>query len=118
MTRWISILITVILGIGLGLVYGWVIAPVQYTDITPEALRADYQTDYVLMVAEAFRSEQDPELASRRLAVLGSRPPAAIAEDAFAFAQQYAYLSEDLTLIQELAIGLKIWQPIIGPSLP
>lgn len=118
MPRWILLLIAVLLGIGLGLVYGWVIDPVQYTDITPETLRIDYQTDYVLMVAEAYQAEENPELAARRLAVLGSASPALIAGDAYAYAQQAAYPADDLALIQELTVALQTWQPIPGTSLP
>jgi hypothetical protein len=118
MSRWLPILIAVLLGISLGLVYGWVINPVQYTDITPEALRIDYRTDYVLMVAEAYHIEEDPALAARRLAVLGSDSPALIAGEAYNFAQQSAYNAEDLALIQELAVALQTWQPVPGTSLP
>lgn len=118
MPRWLLILIAVLLGIALGLVYGWAINPVQYTDITPDALRIDYRADYVLMVAEAYQLEEDPELAARRLAVLGSAPPALIAGEAYAYAQGAAYPSEDLALIQELSVALETWQPIPGTSLP
>jgi len=118
MPRWLIILIAILLGIVLGLVYGWVVDPVQYTDITPDALRIDYRTDYVLMVAEAYQAEEDPELASRRLAVLGSEPPVLIAGEAYAYAQQSAYPTDDLALIQELVVALETWQPIPGTSLP
>ena len=47
----------------------------------PDTLRADYKADYVLMTAEAYRTEQDPGLAARRLAVFGSKSPSAIAAD-------------------------------------
>jgi hypothetical protein len=118
MPRWFPIFIALGIGITFGLVYGWVIDPVQYTDVTPDVLRIDYRTDYVLMVAEAFRAEQDPALAARRLAVLGSEPPAAIAREAENFARQANYPSDDLTLIQELSVALQTWQPIPGTSLP
>jgi hypothetical protein len=36
-----------------GLLYGWMVNPVRYVNTTPDTLRADYQLDYVLMVAEA-----------------------------------------------------------------
>jgi len=118
MPRWLLILIALALGISLGLVYGWVIDPIQYTDITPDALRIDYRTDYVLMVAEAYHAEQDPALAARRLAVLGSEPPAVIAREADDFARQAGYPSDDLALIQDLAVAMQTWQPIPGTSLP
>lgn len=118
MPRWIPILIAAIIGLSLGLVYGWVIDPVQYTDITPDALRIDYRTDYVLMVAEAYQAEEEPELAARRLAVLGSDPPALISEEAYDFAQQSAYPADDLALIQELTVALQTWQPVPGSNQP
>jgi hypothetical protein len=118
MSRWLSIFIALGIGIALGLVYGWVIDPVQFTDVTPDTLRVDYRTDYVLMVAEAYQSEQDPALAARRLAVLGSDPPAFIAGEAYKFAEQSVYPADDLALIQELAVALQTWQPIPGTSLP
>ena len=118
MPRWIPIFIAALLGLALGLFYGWRINPVQYTDITPDVLRIDYRTDYVLMVAEAYRAEGDPALASERLAVFGSEPPAFIAGEAYDYARQSSYPAEDLTLIQELMVALQAWQPIPGTSLP
>lgn len=118
MPRWIPILIATLLGLVLGLFYGWRVNPVQYTDITPDVLRIDYRTDYVLMVAEAYRAEKDPALAAQRLAVFGSEPPALIAGDAYEYARQSAYPVEDLALLQELQVALQAWQPLPGTSLP
>lgn len=118
MPRWIPALIAGILGLIFGLIYGLIIDPIQYSDITPEALRIDYRTDYVLMVAEAFHSEQDPALASKRLALLGSIPPAVIVEDAFNYAQNASYAADDLNLLQELAVALQTWEPLPSTNLP
>ncbi len=118
MSRWLLLLIAVIVGIALGLAYGWMVDPVQYTDVTPDVLRIDFRTDYVLMVAEAYQAEQDPGLAARRLAVLGSEPPALIAGEAYNFARQAGYPADDLNLMQELTVALQAWQPIPGTSLP
>lgn len=118
MSRWLLVFIIVLLGLVLGLFYGWRIDPVQYTDITPNDLRIDFQTDYVLMVAEAYGTEGDPALAAQRLAVLGSEPPALIAADAYDYATQSVYPAEDLSLIQDLEVALQAWQPIPGTSLP
>lgn len=118
MPRWFSILILLGVGIALGLVYGWTINPVQYTDVTPDALRIDYRTDYVLMVAEAYQAEQDPALAARRLAVLGSEAPAIFTVEAENYARQASYPTDDLTLIQELTVALQAWQPVLETSLP
>jgi hypothetical protein len=110
--RWIPIAIATILGIALGLAYGWLISPVEYTNVTPELLRSDFRTDYVLMVAEAYHVEQNPELASHKLAILGSEEPAVLTSQAYEDARQYAYDAEDLALIQELTLALQTWQPL------
>ncbi|GAB4505286.1 MAG: hypothetical protein Fur0043_22810 [Anaerolineales bacterium] len=118
MPRWISVSIAAIVGIVLGLAYGWFVNPVQYTDLTPDALRLDYQSDYVLMAAEAYRMEQDPAAAARRLAMLGSDPPASIAGRAYDYARQAGYPPDDLTLMQGLVIALQTWQPLPGTNVP
>jgi len=116
--RWLPIFITVILGIALGLAYGWLISPVEYTNVTPELLRSDFRTDYVLMVAEAYSVEQDPELSSERLAILGSEQPATLAAQAYEYAHQNAYAPDDLALIQELTVALQAWQPLPPSAKP
>lgn len=111
-------LIAALVGLALGLVYGWRVNPVQYTDMTPDVLRIDYRVDYVLMVAEAYQTEEDPALAAKRLAVLGSQPPALIAGEAHDYARQSGYPAEDVTTLQELSVALQTWQPIPGTGLP
>jgi len=118
MPRWTYILIAAVIGIGLGLLYGWQINPVQFVDLTPDTLRADYRADYVLMVAEAYHAEHGPELAARRLAIFGSDPPARIAARGLEDARQSGFAEPELALIQELVHALQIWQPVPGGVLP
>ncbi len=100
------------MGIGLGLAYGWFIDPVDYFDLTPDTLRADYKADYVLMTAEAYRVEQDPGLAARQLAIFGTQSPATIAADGLAFGRANGFSDSDITLIQELVTALQAWSGI------
>ncbi len=118
MPRWISILIATTLGIVVGLLYGWMIDPVQFTDTTPDALRIDYRTDYVLMVAEAYQTEQSEDEAARRLAILGSQSPALLVGEAYNYARTANYAEADLALLQELSFAMQAWQPIPGTTLP
>jgi hypothetical protein len=111
--RWIFILIALCAGICLGLLYGWVIDPVEYFDLTPDTLRADYKTDYVLMVAEAYRVEQDPGTAARRLAVFGAQSPSAITADALDYANTNNFPEADLAELQELLTAMQSWSGII-----
>ena len=111
-SRWPFILITLVAGIGIGLAYGWFVDPVEFFDLTPDTLRADYKADYVLMVAEAYRAEQDPGLAARRLAILGSRSPSAIATEGLAFARGNGFADSDIVLMQELVTAMQAWSGI------
>jgi hypothetical protein len=110
-SNWIKLLIAAVIGIALGLVYGWVIAPVQYTDVTPNILRKDYRADYVLMVAEANQKEQDPETAARRLAILGSESPAEIAASTLVYATNNGFSQNELQLLQNLLSDMQKYQP-------
>ena len=110
---WIFILIALITGIGIGIAYGWYLDPVEYFDLPPDALRADFQADYVLMTAEAYRVEQDPGLAARRLAIFGTKSPSAIASDGLAYARTNGFSEVDITLMQELVTALQAWSGIL-----
>ncbi len=118
MPRWITALLALLLGIALGLLYGWVISPVQYVDTTPDTLRADYRADYVLSVAESFQSDQDADLAARRLAILGSQPPGDLAGQALQEARRYGFPEADISLLQKFTTAMQAIQPAAEGSLP
>ena len=110
--RWIFIGLALLAGIGIGLAYGWVIDPVDFFDLTPDTLRADYKSDYVLMVAEAYRVEQDPGLAARRLAIFGTQSPSAIASSGLTYARANGFSDADIALMQELVTAMQAWSGI------
>lgn len=114
MSRWSRFIIVVLLGGVLGLVYGWVVNPVKYVDTTPSSLRADYQADYVLMVAESYSQNRDLPLAARRLALLGESSPTEHVRTALIFGAQNGYADSDLDLLSQLASDLQTWNPITG----
>ena len=118
MPRWTRFLIAAVVGLAVGLAYGWLAAPVQYIDTTPDTLHPDYKADYVLMVAEAFRTEQDTNLAARRLAFLSSDPPAEIVGISIQTARTAGYSSSDLTLLENLQNAMLFWQPSAGGGAP
>ena len=111
MPRWVFPVLAGLLGVAAGLVYGWMLNPVKFVDTTPASLRADYRTDYVLMVAEAFHADHDAGLAARRLGVFGSQPAAAIALAAEDEARSLGYSSNDLQQIQDLRRAMQASQP-------
>jgi hypothetical protein len=106
MSRWVRFFIVLVIGFGIGLLYGWVIDPVEYVDTDPESMRNDYKTDYVLMVAEAYQADRDVALAVQRLSFLGESFPVKIVEDAMIFAVQSEYAPADLGLLRDLSDAL------------
>ncbi len=110
--RWLFIILALVAGVGIGLAYGWVIDPVDFFDLTPDTLRADYKADYVLMTAEAYRVEQDPGLAARRLAIFGTQSPSTIAAEGLDYARANGFSDSDIALIQELVTALQAWSGI------
>lgn len=110
-SNWLKFIIALIVGIAAGLVYGWVISPVQYTDAPPNILRADYRADYVLMTAEAYQKDHDAETAARRLAILGSEPPAQIAASALQYATDNGFTPDEIIILQGLLRAMQTHQP-------
>ena len=106
MSRWFRFFIVMLLGVGLGLLYGWVIDPVEYIDTYPGTLREDYKADFVLMIAEAYHYERDIELAVGRLGFLGNAPPESHLDSTLYFAVQSGYSASDLELLRELRDAL------------
>ena len=59
-----------VLGVAFGLLYSWVISPVEYVDAPPYALRADFKDEYRALVAAAYLYSNDLLRAEDRLAQL------------------------------------------------
>lgn len=107
-----------IVGLGLGLYYGWVVSPPERITSGPQALRQDYTDDYVLMIAEAYSLDGDLDLAKSRLAALGLKDPgppaAALTERLITAGQDNA----DIRRLAALAAALGHTTPAIAPYLP
>ncbi|NPA26277.1 MAG: hypothetical protein GXO36_01565 [Chloroflexi bacterium] len=108
--RWLLFLLSIAVGLALGLYYGWVVKPVQRIDTSPTSLRQDYKTDFVLMVAEAYTATQDLALARRYLALLGPDLEATV-QDAITYAAQVGYSAEDLNRMRMLLQALQAPAP-------
>ncbi len=107
----IKLAIAAIFGIALGLIYGWLIDPIEYVDVPPNILREDYRVDYVLMVAESYQKELDPDTAARRLAVLGGESPAFITGTALEYAKQNAFTENEMKALEDLLTAMQTYQP-------
>jgi hypothetical protein len=71
MRKTIFILIALAAGIGLGLLVGWYVWPVTYTESAPTRMRQDWKDEAIWMAAQAFAYDRDLEAAQARLRPLG-----------------------------------------------
>lgn len=118
MKRWLLFLIMILIGAGIGVLYTWRINPVDYTDTELNTLRADYQADYVLMVAEIYSSDQDLDAAVNRLTRLTLIPSDQIVMDAILFAEKNGYQPGDISRMRRLYNAL-IYAPVfVGTPYP
>lgn len=118
MSRWIRFLIVIIIGIALGLLYGWLVDPVDFVDTPPNTLRADYKSDYVLMVAEIYSVDRDAEAAVIRLTYLGDPTPVVSVENAMIFAVEAGYGPEDLRKLRDLTDAMAPLNQSLGGGSP
>jgi len=113
-------LLTIILGLavgaGIGLTVGW-IAPISSPQAAPSVLSAEWQSDWVLMTAQAYSLDGDLNLARQRLVLLGEGDPgvrvAQRGEQALAEGLPPAYLGT----LARLAAALGARTPTLAPYL-
>jgi hypothetical protein len=104
--RIVWFLIMIGAGLALGLLYGWIINPVKYVDTQATTLRADYRTDYILMVAEIYQSDGDLEGSVARLGLVSSSEPGQAIAEALQTARSLGYPPADLSLMENLSQAL------------
>lgn len=66
-----DIIITLLLGLGLGLAYSWIFSPLHVVDASPIALRADFKDAYRSAIAASYSATNNLARAQARLALLG-----------------------------------------------
>lgn len=105
--RMIWFLIMIGAGLALSLLYGWIINPVKYVDTPATSLRADYKTDYILMIAEIYQADGDLEGAQDRLSLVNSAGPEQAVTEGMQTARTLGYSPADLSLMENLSQALQ-----------
>jgi hypothetical protein len=117
-TRVFKIILPLVIGAALGLLYGWMLDPIEYMEVTPEILRLDYRADFVLTVAEAYSAELDEDSAAKRLALLGDHSPAQISLEALDYARSQAFNPDEIGFLEKLYTSMQSYSPVSGENLP
>ncbi len=74
-SAWLPLLLGFGLGLAGGLLYTWVINPVEYVETAPGSLREDFKADYLALIAAAYSSSGDLARARARLALFEGLNP-------------------------------------------
>ena len=105
--RFIFFFLAILVGVGAGLAFGWMMMPPAAPRNAPLAsLRADFKTDLVLMVAEEFQNDPDSMQALTQLDKLDESDPITLLGNSIQYAQAIGYPEEDLKLIRDLLNGI------------
>jgi hypothetical protein len=116
MTRFLaSFFAALLVGLGIGLYIGWVVAPVEYVDSPARALDPLYKDQYTVMIAAGYADDNDLNAAMERLRILEvDNVPAFVQE----VTERYITNSrgvDDIRLLVRLAEGMGRLTPIMEP---
>lgn len=100
--RWILFLLMVLLGAAGAAAYGWLVHPVQARNSQLSDLRADYKADYVLMVAEVYKTDANMEQALGYLLRLNDKDPLVPVRNAIKAATKLEYSLPELDALADL----------------
>ncbi len=98
------------IGLLVGLLFGYVIAPVEWADAAPSHLRQDLQVDYLRMSIDSFTRTNDVQTAQRRWLELGPAGPAAM--------QGLETNPGNLTIVEIEFFRTAVVQPLGGAGVP
>lgn len=101
--RTVFFIASILTGLVIGMVYGWVVNPAPYRDLDARTLRSDYKADFVLMVAEAYRQDGNLPLALRRLSLISDESPAQVISRTLVTARDLGYAPTDLEVLSILS---------------
>jgi len=110
-----DILLALLLGLGLGLAYSWLIAPLRVIDADPVALRADFKDSYRSAIASAYAATGNLPRAQARLALLGD---ANSIETLNSQAQRLIASGEFVQADQLVALAIALEDGIVLDSFP
>jgi hypothetical protein len=111
------LLLGLVVGVGIGLLVGWVAWPIQFSEADPSVMEERFQQDYTLMIAAAYSEEEDLSTARRRLRSLDQDDSG---RWVLGVTVSHILSGEDEPAIQhlvKLADDLGLYSPVMEPYL-
>jgi hypothetical protein len=111
------IIIGCAIGLGLGLILGWVVWPTQFTDANPAVLQTQYRREYIQMIAATYTLDGDLTAAQQRLATVGQDHQELLISLLLDMILQQQD-ERDIRQLTRLANDLGLYTPAMDPYLP
>ena len=112
-----NLLFGLLVGLAGSVYYAWEIAPVQYVDNSPQALRGGYAHDYLLLIAQTYAVEQDIGKAHVRLGTLVLEEPTQFVSRRAEEMIAAGFNTADIRAMAVLAQALGATNPTMDPYL-
>ncbi|NPV76499.1 MAG: hypothetical protein HPY59_08990 [Anaerolineae bacterium] len=106
------------IGLVAGILYSWLVSPVQFMDTDPASLHPDFRAEYRALIAQAYLADGDLGRAQMRLALLRDENPAAALEAQSKQAQEASRPDREVQALAALAAGLAQSQSLGTPFSP
>lgn len=120
--RWL-ILIGVVVGVGLGLYYAWIVEPVVYESVSPARFGATSKEEYIFLVSQSYAANNDWSLAQERLSALEDANIQALVEkqlEAYLRSGQTTDVMRNLSLLAERlganSVAIDIFLPEVAAT--
>jgi hypothetical protein len=111
---WFSL--SILLGLLIGLVLGSRFLPLPYESLPLNSLRADYKSDYVLMIAEAYHADHNIQQAQDLIKDIGPESPPYQVQQAMVEARSLGYSQQDVEWMNQLQQDLQKIAPTSTPG--
>ena len=112
-----NLLFGLLLGLVSSLYYAWELAPVQYSDNSPQALRGGYAHDFLLLIAQTYFVEQDISRAYLRMGMLALDAPGQFVVNRVEEMIVAGFSTADIRAMAVLAQALGANNPAMDPYL-
>ncbi len=97
-------------GLAAGVLFSWLVAPVQFMDTDQASLHPDFRSEYRALIAQAYLSDGDIGRAQGRLALLGDKNPVVELDNQSRQAQEAERPQREVEALAALSAGLKSYQ--------
>jgi len=106
------------IGIVAGVLYSWLVAPVQFMDTDPASLHPDFRAEYRALIALAYQADGDLGRAQIRLALLQDGDPVAVLKAQSKQAQELKRPEREIQALAALSTGLAQQPPELASANP